>query len=303
MAKKIKTKTDVAIASALEAITVDRARTLLSGQKKNRPLKQSKVKHIAKDIAEGRWAMNGESIVLDTDGDLLDGQHRLAALIYAAEKLLEDETLSIKSIIVSGVPRSLFATFDQGEKRSLADVVAIDDHPYPADLAVAIRLLVIRLAGKKVSGTGKLSHADSLAVLEDHPNLQGWVEYVVDLQGDEDTNWLRVGNLISPGYMAALCYLASLDYENDVIENFLKALTNQDHEKKGCPAVALRKVLLKNRMDKDSKLKRDALVSYVVKAILAFANGDEILTLKLKDKEYPTFGSERPETDSDASED
>jgi hypothetical protein len=116
--------------------------------------------------------------------------------------------------------------------------------------------------------------------------------------------------MISHGYMAALAYLASLNFESPQVENFLKALCNQDNDRKGCPANALRKLLLKNRSDKDSKLKRDTLVALVVKAMIAYIEGEDLIKLTLKGKEYPLFASEGPaddddeaaETDSDASE-
>lgn len=41
------------------------------------------VTRYARDMAAGRWVMNGEPLILDPEGNLLDGRHRLAAVIEA----------------------------------------------------------------------------------------------------------------------------------------------------------------------------------------------------------------------------
>lgn len=288
------------ITAGLETVTVDWARETLLAQKRNRPMKMAKVKTLAKIIRDEKWVTNGESIILDENGILIDGQHRLAALVHAIDKLKMDESTTIDAIVVRGISPHAFHTIDQGEKRSLADVVAISEYAHSSDLAVALRLLAIRLAGKKVSGTGKMDHADNLRLLRDHDNLASWVEFLATIEpDDEDASWLRPQSLISIGYLAAICYLASLNYETDRVEEFVKRLINQDYVGTDCPAVTLRKALLKNRSDSAAKLRRDTLVSMVVKAMSAYLEGEKLAVLKLKEKEHPVFASERPQDGSE----
>lgn len=297
------------ITAYLVGVDYEWAANALENQKRNRPLKQSKVKHLAKIIQAGKWVLNGESIVLDQDGILIDGQHRLAALIHAVDKLgLDREKTVIDAVVVNGVSSDAFHTIDQGEKRSLSDVVAISDYPHAPELAVALRLLAIRLAGKKVSGAGKMDHADNLSLLREHENLASWVEYVSELNpDDENMTWLRPQSLVSVGYLSTISYLASLDYETDKVENAVKNLVDLDHTDKDCPMVQLRKVLLANRSDKDGKLKRDTIVGILVKAMKAYLEGGKLTSMKLKGNEHPVFACEIPdeeasESDSDASE-
>ncbi|HUT56719.1 MAG TPA: hypothetical protein VNA25_02465 [Phycisphaerae bacterium] len=49
----------------------------------NRKLRQWKVDTIARDLCAGRWRYNGAAIRFDTQGRLLDGQHRLWACVEA----------------------------------------------------------------------------------------------------------------------------------------------------------------------------------------------------------------------------
>ena len=43
----------------------------------NRPLNDQHVKRIARQIADGKWKFNGDTIKLSVSNDILDGQHRL----------------------------------------------------------------------------------------------------------------------------------------------------------------------------------------------------------------------------------
>ena len=307
--KKGSTVSTPEITAYLVGIDYEWAVNALEHQKRNRPLKQSKVKHLAKIIQAGKWVLNGESIVLDQDGILIDGQHRLAALIHAVDKLKMDrEKTVIDAVVVNGVSSDAFHTIDQGEKRSLSDVVAISDYSFAPDLAVALRLLAIRLAGKKVSGTGKLDHADNLQLLRNHENLASWVEYVADLTpDDENMTWLRPQSLVSVGYLSTIAYLASLDFDTNKVEDAIKHLVDLDHTEKDCPMVQLRKAFLANRSDKNGKLKRDTIVSMLVKAMKTYLEGGKLTNLKIKGTEHPVFSWEVPdqeasESDSDASE-
>jgi len=299
MAKK-KPKVAVEVTSGIEEITLADAKRILEDQGMNRPLKMSKVRQIADQIAAGDWVLNGEAIVFDEDEKLLDGQHRIKALQFAGER--HNFTGSLKSVVVRGIPRSLFHTFDQGEKRSLADVVAMDNIKNAAEVAVACRLLKIRLSGKKVSGAGRMIHSDSLDLLHEHANLADWVDYVMTAHEGED-EWLPVRSMVSVGYLGALAYIASLNYESTKVEDFIKALCNQENTNKACAAFLLRKVLLANRSDTKGKLKRDALVALIVKAMRAYLDESTIAKLSLRGNEYPVFDSEGPqESDPDSEE-
>jgi len=47
----------------------------------NRELIPSKVKKYQKDMINGKWSYNGDTIRITTDGHLVDGQHRLTAIV------------------------------------------------------------------------------------------------------------------------------------------------------------------------------------------------------------------------------
>ncbi|MBO7732139.1 MAG: hypothetical protein J6S67_06295 [Methanobrevibacter sp.] len=66
-----------------------------------------------KDMKDGNWLFNGDTIKFDTNGNLIDGQHRLKAI-------KESETTQ-KYIVVEGLDPECTKTIDIGFKRSVED--------------------------------------------------------------------------------------------------------------------------------------------------------------------------------------
>lgn len=99
-------------------LTPDMATQLLESNGMNRPLSDVHVQRIAGQIKTGKWRFNGDTIKVAEGGDVLDGQHRLWAVIEAKQ--------AVDTIIIYGIAREAFATVDTLRKpRSGADVLAL----------------------------------------------------------------------------------------------------------------------------------------------------------------------------------
>lgn len=99
-------------------ITPEEATHLLESNGCNRPLNEAHVKRIAKQIEDGKWRFNGDTIKISSTNDILDGQHRLWAIIMS-------ET-PVQTIVVRGIEADAFATIDTLRKpRSGSDVLAL----------------------------------------------------------------------------------------------------------------------------------------------------------------------------------
>lgn len=106
-------------APRIVTITPEEAASLLEHNKLNRPLRDAHVRRIAGQIIDGKWRFNGDTIKISDDGDVLDGQHRLWAIIEAKT--------SVPTILVYGIARDAFATIDTlRATRSGADVLALN---------------------------------------------------------------------------------------------------------------------------------------------------------------------------------
>ena len=100
-------------------VTPELAMDLLEHNTLNRPLSDQHVQRISRQIIDDKWRFNGDTIKIADTNDVLDGQHRLWAVIEAKK--------AIETIIVRGIARDAFATIDTLRKpRSFADVVALN---------------------------------------------------------------------------------------------------------------------------------------------------------------------------------
>jgi hypothetical protein len=115
----------------LELITPALAKEFLLNAKKNRNLSERQVRRFADDMSEGRWQVNGQSIVIDVQGQLIDGQHRLSAI------LLSQKAQNI--FVVRGVATAAMETMDTGKARTLADVLALEGYKNTSNIATTAR--------------------------------------------------------------------------------------------------------------------------------------------------------------------
>ena len=99
-------------------ITPDIARQWLERNPINRKLSQAHVRRIAQAIQNREWAMNGEAIKFNCDGTLLDGQHRLLAVIECG--------IPVQSLVITGISSDAQGTMDLGRTRSLVDFLRMD---------------------------------------------------------------------------------------------------------------------------------------------------------------------------------
>lgn len=129
----------------LELITPALAKELLLNAKKNRNLNEKMVRRYADDMSAGRWQVNGQGIVLDVQGQMIDGQHRCSAIILAqrAQNIL----------VVRGVATAAMETMDTGKARSLSDVLTLEGFKNTTNLASTSRLIWNYAAGVQVSYT------------------------------------------------------------------------------------------------------------------------------------------------------
>ena len=86
----------------------------------NRKISDAHVNHLARDMKEGRWVQTHEGIAFDPNGTLLDGQHRLWAIIEA------DKTIAMN--VWFNVPPEALLAIDSGKPRSMVDILRLGRH-------------------------------------------------------------------------------------------------------------------------------------------------------------------------------
>lgn len=126
--------------TTLECITPEQAAEYLENKAPNRTIRRRDVNKLARDIMRGEWKLTHQGIAFDTEGRLIDGQHRLSACVLA--------NMPIKVLVTRGVTADDGMMIDRGIKRTFLDGLNIsgeyNNKPWfkSTSIASAIRLLV-----------------------------------------------------------------------------------------------------------------------------------------------------------------
>lgn len=123
-----------------ELLTADDAKLMLMDNPVNRRLSQPAIKRFAREMLEDRWGNNPQPIMISPTGRLIDGQHRLHALILADE---QHPGIAVTMTVVRDVPETVFDVVDQGQPRSAAQTLAtIHGIPNSTTIAAAAQLVI-----------------------------------------------------------------------------------------------------------------------------------------------------------------
>ena len=83
----------------------------------NRKVSQKHVDRLARDMTDGKWVLTHSGIAFGPDGTLLDGQHRLWAIVESG--------VSVEMFVWRNVEPEAMMTIDCGKTRSMADILNI----------------------------------------------------------------------------------------------------------------------------------------------------------------------------------
>jgi len=102
----------------VEDIDPSLAKLLLEANVRNRPISLPHVRSLARDMVGGSWRLTHQGIALDRDGRLVDGQHRLSAIVESGT--------TQKMVVTYNVDPESFHSVDVGlQPRSIAQIVGL----------------------------------------------------------------------------------------------------------------------------------------------------------------------------------
>lgn len=159
--------------AAVETVTPELARQWLGEHNtRNRQLRAKTVARYAEDIVNGRWELTGEAIKFATNGTLLDGQHRLAAIAHAE--------IAVPLLVVRGIANEAQNVMDTGAKRSTADALSLNGIAHAARVAALARF-IIAMEDNNPYNMGTISSAAVFEYLHKNPDLPEMIASVGDL--------------------------------------------------------------------------------------------------------------------------
>lgn len=237
----------------------------------NRHLSEDLVVNYATEMEAGRWALNGESIKFDTSGRLIDGQHRLRAIVLYGK--------AVKSLVLRGVDPSAFDTLDTGKRRSAGDVLSIRGVKNAN-----------RIAG--VLGWIWRFHSDNMERRVRQPATRV-VESVLDKFPEVKLAVEQIGNSTSHLLSAPLAialYVLFKRHNATVADEWYIALKDGATLESNRTMFLLRERLIRNRSD-NAKLPAHEVAALCIKAFNALLAQEEIKHLRHSHgEEFPRIG-------------
>jgi hypothetical protein len=246
-----------------ELITPEIAAEIWNHNNTNRPFKRKTAVAYADLMRRGAWHFNGESIQIAIDGEVLNGQHRLWAIMTTG--------LPQWCMVVRGLPKAVFSTIDQGVKRTPGDVLSINGEKYAHSLAAALRVIFVIHCRQWKDMNEKVQPDQLLAMLAEFPETRRWLARYRNRRG------LRQ---LFDSSLVGVATLFAKKFGDEVVDAFIEAVASGEGLSKGDPAYELRARGISNKAG-SSRIAHDVMTAFMIKTMSAHIAGKRIGVLRM----------------------
>jgi hypothetical protein len=253
-------------------ITPELAVLMLARNTGNRKISKLAVTTLAEAIKRGEWIETHASIAFDRNGSLLDGQHRLSAVIEAGLPICIDVSF--------GIDPSSFDRIDTGKPRSTANLLEIGDVKSSVLVAAIARtLMAIELKQLRL---GRSTSHQVIEYVKAHPDINEIVRLTENIRSG-------IGKTTSTSGLGAALYLIVRRMGTDADMFFEKLRTGVNMKSQNDPALVLR-TKLGNYVGRH--LTQVEVAAIVIKAFNAWLEGRTVSRLVWisSDEEFPKVG-------------
>lgn len=235
----------------IESIGPEVAAQWLRANRINRPVRNKHVEYLSKQMSSGAWQLNGQAIIIADTEDILDGQHRLMAVV--------DAGVRIRSMVVYGITREAFRTIDTGAVRTGSDALYVEFPGHQVQQVKAIGAAVPwceKLERGHVSNNSKLANHEIIAYVQHHPSLWNCSEAILSFP--------KMSRPLSTGIGTAL-YEMFQRRDHDLAAQFISQLFTGELLKRKSPVYVLREMLIKDAQHKTKSYSASVRVRMAVK--------------------------------------
>lgn len=251
------------------------ATEMLDHNNRNRRLSNERVAQYAAAMRQGLWQFDGSPIRFDVQGNVIDGQHRLWAIV--------ETELSFEFLVIRNLPSETFATIDTGKARNFGDMISIE---FPS--AVSISQLAATTAvlyrwskgerGAALQGKARSGVIPGAVLME---YLRPRYDYIVDIGKRAARVNGRAPGLGKTTIALGMHIFDEIDREDS--EYFFDRLTDGEALPAGSPILALRKLMAKHVAAKggDTRTRIDVGLgtALLIKAWNAYRDGEQVYNL------------------------
>lgn len=270
MTEKTVTPTTTAV-----QITPNMAKAWLENNKLNRPVNWTVVERYKRDMVAGLWKFTPASIGFDTDGNMIDGQHRL----HAISQLPDDHSITMN--VTHGLEPEAKFYIDQGRRRTPGNQLSMMGVKNYNHNAAAARFYLIWKSGL-------LFRDSSQSQLITTPQVQEWVvnnEELVELANQSHRELIRTD---ARPAVARAAFMAFAEIHIQDAVRFFSRLHTGANLAEGNPILALRQRLETDRRTKRKRTDREQL-GMIVSAWNAWRKGRKLKTLTPKSWNVDNF--------------
>lgn len=231
-------------------ITPEMAEKLLDDRAPNRSVSSAVLNKYARDMAAGRWKLNGQTIKISRHGHLIDGQHRLEA----AKK----SKTAFPAIIVEGLSEDVISTLDIGRRRAMSDVLRERGESNTIIFASALRWLWMIENNVVLAANSSPSSGELLDLLERRPGIRASLKQVATIR-----------EIMGSGIAAAL-HRTFADKDDERANMFFTRLGDGVGLASDSPILHLRERLLRTRASNRARMAEAERVALCIKAWNAY---------------------------------
>lgn len=245
------------LSAKFETITPKLAAQLLKKNDINRKIRERKVNRLVQTIRSGQWKVNGESICIAEDGTLLNGQHRLTAVVASKTPIV--------TLVARGLGKDVMPTIDIGNPRSAADHLRMASYTGNVGaLAAAVKICLSFTAGQYGDKKMSMSPQEMFTFLKDNRRILKSQELF------EDNAALNA--ILPPSAVIATHYMFSR-IDMDKANTFFHLLETGENLGKTSPILKLRgELLILRNESKRGEIRRRAFLHFLCTAFDAYLN-------------------------------
>lgn len=230
----------------------------------NRNLRERAVLAYARDMKAGNWSENGEAIKFAKDGTLLDGQHRLQAIVLSG--------VTVKMLVVTGLDNRSQETMDDGRKRTLSDALHLRGESNAVILGSLLRrALMWEQEQYRNTGAYTPTNTECLTFLEKHPETRVSATAAASLR--------KPSNL--PASVLGLTHWLFTAIDAEDADWFFERLGSGVGLDRYHPVWTLRKRAA-DINENTGRVPEDMLLAFVIKSWNAYRDGEEIRLLRFR---------------------
>ncbi len=235
---------------SVRAINPTIAKAMLCHMVEQRGLSPARIKRYEGAMNRGEWQI-GDPIMINCDGRVIEGQHRLHAVIKSGK--------TIKFAVVEGYdPKKTFGVVGGGKERSAKDWFTILGDKNPGIRASALRLLEADRRG--VIKTAAQQHAVTPKQL---------VDLRTDVQEQLDESMVAIptimGRIVSRAVMV-YCHFTFAEKDKTLADVFMDGLATGEQLRGTDPVYGLREQFLRAKRDRNVQMRQQTIVALTRKA-------------------------------------